>query len=262
MKVHPIITAFVNALEKTELDKTKVCVVSDILWNKKNSEYMGLDLFHTTRGRTIAFGTGLKLGNLGLKVVAFAGDLATIGGNHFIHAARRNMDITVICINNFIYKMIGGKNAPLRGEGRGEPTVSPTFSLFGNVEQPFNIPHLAKSCGAVYVARWTILHKQKLMNSIAETLQKTGFSMIEVISPGKSCFAEINNSKEEFDLIEFYYKNSEIKNDEDTKNIGIEQDKKIIVGKFVDRERPTFIDSYNNQLANVMGDKFKPYGSK
>ena len=247
MNPNPIIATLANALEKAGLDK--VCVVSDVLYKKGIADYLGVDLFHTARGRAIAFGTGLKLGNPKLMVVVFMGDLATIGGNHFMHAARRNMDLTVICINNFIYKM---KNAP---------RMQSVFSTYASTEQPFNIPHLAKSCGAVYVARWTALHTAELTNSIIEALKKPGFSVIETISPGGDNFAGVNcsNSGVKDELLKFYHKNSEIKNDEPTGEVGIEQDKTIAVGKFVDRERATFIAVYNSQLKSVMGDKFEPY---
>ena len=247
MNPNPIIATLANALEEAGLDK--VCLVSDVLYKCGIADYLGVDLFHTTRGRTIAFGTGLKLGNPKLTVVVLMGDLATIGGNHFMHAARRNMDLTVICVNNFIYKM------------KKAPKVQPGFSPYSSSEQPFNIPHLVKSCGAVYVARWTALHTAELKNSIIEALKKPGFSVIETISPGVNSFVGVDcfNPGAKDELLKFYHENSEIKNDEPTGNLSIEQDKKIIVGKFVDRERTTFIDAYNSQLKGVMGDKFEPY---
>ncbi|MCD6166201.1 2-oxoacid:ferredoxin oxidoreductase subunit beta [bacterium] len=247
MNQNSVIVSLANALERTGLEK--VCVVSDVLYKKGIADYLGVDLFHTTRGRTIAFGVGLKLGNPKLKIIVLMGDLVTIGGNHFMHAARRNIDLTVICINNFIYKL---KNAP---------SVNSVFPLYICPEQPFNIPHLAKSCGAVYVARWTALHKAELTNSIAEALQKQGFSVIEAISPGEGNFAGVDGvaSDAREKLLKFYYDNSEIKDTEPTENLAIDSDKKIIVGKFVDWERPTFIDLYNNQLRHTLGNKFVPY---
>lgn len=231
-----IIEAFHRGIEKSKIERQRVCMVTDIPYNPKVVDYLGIDLFHTTRGRAIPFATGMKLGNPKLKMVVFVGDLATLGGNHFVHAGRRNMDIMVICVNDFIYRRVGGEDAP-----GNFSRVS--FSSYSSFEEPFNIPHLAKSCGSVYVARWTLLHTDELENSVSEALQKSGFSVIDVISPGS-------------DLEEFYYQNSEIRNGEDTINVGIEQDKKIIVGKFVDEERPTFIDAYNTQLSHVLGEKF------
>lgn len=253
MKNNPTLTAFVKAIEKSGVDRTKICIVSDVLYGKDVSEYLGVDLFHTNRGRTIPFATGLKLANLELKVVVFVGDLITIGGNHFVHSARRNMDIAVICLNNFVYK-----NTCLTARQVGKEAKS-NFSLYANFEEPFNVPHLANFCGALYVARWTALHENELVNSMSEVLKKPGFSLIEVLSPGSNYFAGVPDLKEESELVKSYYENSEIKNNENPRNVGIKAGSKIIVGKFIDRERLTFIEAYNRQLKNVMGDKFVQY---
>jgi len=231
-----IIEVLKKGIESSTCDKHELCMVTDIPYNPEVTDYLGIDLFHTSRGRAIPFATGMKLANPRLKLVVFIGDLATLGGNHFVHAGRRNMDINVICVNNYHYKKIAGKEAP-----GSFPRV--LFSPYASFDEPLNIPHLARSCGGVYSARWILLHTDDLRNSIAEVLGKTGFSVIDVIS---------NDSE----LLDFYFENSEIKNGEDTLNVKIEPDKKIIVGKFLDKERPTFIDAYNEQLSKVLGDKF------
>jgi len=242
-KSNLIMTAFNKAAKEIQSDK--ICIVSDIFWDPLLID-KSVDFFHTPRGRAIPFSTGLKLGNLKLKVAAFIGDLATIGGNHLMHASRRNIELLVICINNFVYKGIGN--------------FTPTkFSTYSDLDRPFNIPHLAKSCGSIYVARWTAMHTKELTDTIFEALNKPGLSVIEVISPGANYFAGVENSKKESEILKYYYENSEIKNNEDTQNLDIEPGKKIIVGKFVDRKRVTFIDSYNAQLSRTLGDKFMRY---
>ncbi len=251
MKYHPLFTCFANAVKKAKVDTTKICLVSDFLHQPEISKYLGFDLFHVTRGRAIPFGTGLKLGNPDLKVVVFVGDLLTLGGNHFMHASRRNMDIVVICVNNFIYPKIGNEKTP---------ATKSSFSPYATFERPVNIPHVARSSRAVYVARWTALHKKELTESITKALEKPGFSAIEVLTPGTCYFAGIPESDNQDELLEFFYKNSVTKNEEDTQNVEIMSDKKIIVGKFFEHERPTYIDSYNEQLSKVLGEKFKPYG--
>ena len=150
--------------------------------------------------------------------------------------------------------MTGGQVAPTTPI-TGYATTSP----YGNFERPFNIPHLAESCGAVYVARWTALHVRRLVNSIAEALIKPGFSVVEVISPCANYYGRINRLGTGLDLMKFYHDNSVIKNGEDTRNLDIEFQKPMILGKFVDKDRATFLDSYNMRLAEVMGDKFQPY---
>jgi 2-oxoglutarate ferredoxin oxidoreductase subunit beta len=252
-----VVTAFASALEKLGWDLDKVCVVSGIGCTGRVAGYLRLDSFHTTHGRPIAFATGLKMANPSLKVVVISGDgdLIAIGGNHFIHAARRNMDLTVICVNNFIYAMTGGQCAPTTPL-TGYATTAP----FGNFERPFNIPHLAESCGAVYVARWTALHIRRMTNSMVEALQKPGFSVVEVITPCANYWGRLNRLGTGLDLMKFYHEKSEIRHGEDTRKLDIEFNQPIVVGKFIDRDRPTFLDAYNQQLGATLGDKFKPYG--
>jgi 2-oxoglutarate ferredoxin oxidoreductase subunit beta len=251
------VTSFAEALKKVDTPLEKICVVSGIGCSGRTAGYVKLDSFHSTHGRAIPFATGLKLSNPELKVVVFSGDgdLIGIGGNHFIHAARRNMDIVVLCINNFIYAMTGGQVAattPL--------TANTSTSPYGNFEQPFNLPHLAASCGAVYVARWTALDVRRLAKSIGEALNKKGFSFIEIICPCSTLYARRNKLGDGLSLMKFYHDNCVIKHGADTRELDIEFQKKIIVGKFIDRERPTFLQSYNRWLKQVLKDKFVPYG--
>ncbi len=231
-----IIEVFKKSIESKDVQKDRICMVSDIAYSPEAIDYLGIDFFHTSRGRAIPFATGMKLANPKVIPVVIIGDFATLGGNHFVHAGRRNMDINVICINHFNYKKINGEEVPV-----SFPRVP--FLPYASFEEPLNIPHLARSCGGVYVARWTLLHTDKLSASITEALNKTGFTTIDVISHIP-------------ELLDFYYKHSEEKPGEDTLEVKIVPDKKIIVGKFIDRERPTFIDAYNEQLSNVLGDKF------
>ncbi len=247
--MNPILTAFEKGIQKSGIPPSRICVASDIPFEPEAAKKLGVDFFHTIRGRTVAFGTGVKLANPALKVVPFVGDLMTLGGNHVVHAGRRNMELAVLCVNNFVYRKIAGRKAP---------TVSSAFSPYSLFEEPFNVPHLANSCGALYTARWTALHVEEIADSVAEALKKNGFSVIEVLSPGPNFYRDINDIED--DLLEFYYANSQVRNGEEPKNVGIVPDKKIKVGKFTDKERPTFIDVYNMQLPKKLGDKFTPYG--
>ena len=252
------VAAFISALEKTDYDQDKVCIVSGIGCTGRVAGYVKLDSYHVTHGRPIAFATGLKLANPKLKVVVFSGDgdLIGIGGNHFIHAARRNLDLTVLCVNNFIYAMTGGQLAPTTPL-TGYATTSP----YGNFETPFNLPHLAESSGASYVARWTVLHVRRLVKSIHEALNKKGFSFVEIITPCSNYFGNRNRLGNGLDLMKFYHDNAVIRHGENTRNVDIEFKGRIVVGKFVDREKPTFLDGYNARLKQVMGDGFREYGA-
>ena len=252
-----VVTAFAEALKKVDTPLDKISVVSGIGCTGRVAGYIKLDSFHSTHGRALPFATGLKLANPELKVVVISGDgdIAGIGGNHFIHAARRNMDIVVICVNNFIYAMTGGQVAattPL--------TANTSTSPYGNFENPFSLPQLAESCGAVYVARWTALHVRRLTRSITEAMNKKGFSFIEIICPCSTIYSRRNKLGDGLDLMKFYHDNSVIKHGADTREMAIEYQKQIVVGKFIDRERPTFLDAYNAWMTQRLKDKFVPYG--
>jgi 2-oxoglutarate ferredoxin oxidoreductase subunit beta len=251
------VTCFIEAIKKTNIPRNDICVVSGIGCSGRIAGYIRQDSFHTTHGRAIPFAVGLKLANPKLKVVVFSGDgdLASIGGNHLIHTARRNLDITVLCINNFIYAMTGGQLAPTT-----PPTAIATTSPYGNYERPFNLPALATACGAVYVSRWTALHVRRLTTSISEALQKKGFSFVEIICPCTTLYARKNKLGSGLDLMKFYHDNSVIVNGVDPREVDIQYQSEIKVGKFVDLDKPSYLDNYNTYLQKKLGEKFKPYG--
>ena len=250
------VNCFAHALETSGLDLQKVSVVSGIGCTGRVAGYINLDSFHTTHGRAIPFATGLKLANPELKVVVYSGDgdLTAIGGNHFIHAARRNLDMTVILINNFIYGMTGGQVAPTT-----PLTATATTTPHGNFEQPFNLPYLAESSGAVYVARWTAFHVRHISKAIKEALAKKGFSFIEILAPCPTLFSRRNKLGDGLDQMVYYKENSEIRHGADTRTIPLSFQGKIAVGKFVDIERPTYLDAMNEYYQKKLGEKFTPY---
>lgn len=251
-----VVNCFARALEKLGLDLDDVAVVSGIGCTGRVAGYVKIDSFHTTHGRAIPFATGLKLARPRQKVVVISGDgdLVSIGGNHFVHAARRNVDITVICVNNFNYAMTGGQVAAT------SPTDSVlTTSPYGNFETPFNLPFLAESVGATYVARWTALHIHRQTEAMIEALNKPGFTFVEILAPCPTIFERRNKFGDGLDRLKYYYENSEIKHGEPTANVDIGLRSKITVGKFVDRERPTWLDAMNSHLKRKLGDRFTPY---
>jgi 2-oxoglutarate ferredoxin oxidoreductase subunit beta len=253
------VSAFAAALEQCQIPLNKVAIVSGIGCTGRVAGYVKLDSFHTTHGRAIPFAVGLKLANPELTVVIVSGDgdLISIGGNHFIHTARRNVDITVICVNNFNYAMTGGQAAPTTPLG-ARSTTSP----YGCFEHPFNLPLLAASSGAVYVARWTALHIRRTTWAIAEAMQKKGFSFVEIISPCPTVYARRNKLGDGLDLMKFYHDNSVIRHGADPREAEIKFQKEIIVGKFVDIEKPSYIEQMNSHLKKTLGDKYVPWGVK
>ncbi|MCK4477261.1 2-oxoacid:ferredoxin oxidoreductase subunit beta [Candidatus Bathyarchaeota archaeon] len=242
-----LLCSFFEALDELKLDLDKLVVVSGIGCIGRAAGYVNVDSFHTTHGRAIAFATGVKLANPDLKVVVISGDgdLFAIGGNHFIHAARRNVDIKVICANNFNYGMTGGQYGPTT------PLDSwTTTTPYGNIEHPFNLVHLAAASGAVYVARWTTLQVRRLRNSIEKALQKEGFSFIEVISPCPEIYDRYNKLGTAIDVMKRFKLVSEVRHGYDPAKAEITKDQ-IIVGEFIDIEKPSYGRLFREMTAKV-----------
>jgi 2-oxoglutarate/2-oxoacid ferredoxin oxidoreductase subunit beta len=249
------VNCFAHALETSGLDLNKVAIVSGIGCTGRVAGYLNLDSFHTTHGRAIPFATGMKLANPELKVVVYSGDgdLSAIGGNHFIHAARRNVDMTVILINNATYGMTGGQVAPTTPLSAVASTTP-----YGNFEAAFNLPALADSCGAVYVARWTAFHVRHATKSIKEALTKKGFSFVEILAPCPTLYSRRNKLGDGLAQMVYYQENSEIRHGADTKDVAMDYQGKIIVGKFVDRDRTTYTDAMNSYYQQRLGERYVP----
>ncbi|MBN1661693.1 MAG: 2-oxoacid:acceptor oxidoreductase family protein [Anaerolineae bacterium] len=248
------LTTFISALQWLEKnrgwDLDKVAVVSGIGCTGRIAGYVRLDSFHTTHGRAIPFATGLKLANPDLKVIILSGDgdIAGIGGNHFIHAARRNLDITLVCVNNFNYGMTGGQVGPTTPHEARAVT-----SQYGNFEYPFNLPYLAAASGASFVARWTVLHARRLEWTLREAMEHPGFSFVEVIAPCSTAYARWNREgtgldpeklrRRGLEVLKYYQQVGRIAHGTHPKDAGIEVDDKgqltsIVEGKFLDDPKP------------------------
>jgi 2-oxoglutarate/2-oxoacid ferredoxin oxidoreductase subunit beta len=229
------------AMQSSGIDLTKTAMVSGIGCSGRGAGYVKLDSYHTTHGRAIPFATGMKLANPELTVVVFSGDgdLFAIGGNHFLHAARRNIDITVICVNNFNYGMTGGQAAATTPNNARTPTTP-----LGNPEQPFNLPLLAFASGATYIARWTMLHTRDLTKSIEEALQRHGFSFIEVLAPCPTGYGRRNRQKP-IESLKIYQERAIVKNGAHPADVVLDFEQGITLGKFIDLDRPTFTEAYD-----------------
>ena len=248
------LTTFISALKRLEKnegwDLDKVAVVSGIGCTGRIAGYIRLDSFHTTHGRAIPFATGLKLANPELRVVVLSGDgdIAGIGGNHFIHAARRNLDITVVCVNNFNYGMTGGQVGPTTPHDARAVTTQ-----YGNFEYPFNLPYLAAASGASFVARWTVLHARRLEWTLRDAMKHPGFGFVEIIAPCSTAYARWNPEGRGLDpehlrrrgleVLKFYQKVGRIAHDTHPKDAAIKVDEKgllteLIEGRFLDEPKP------------------------
>ncbi|MFX0091604.1 MAG: thiamine pyrophosphate-dependent enzyme [Candidatus Hodarchaeota archaeon] len=237
-----VLSTFTHAIldARVGIPQERVAVVSGIGCSGRASGYLNFDVFHTTHGRAIAFAIGLKVANpaMSVTVISGDGDLAAIGGNHLIHAARRNADIFVLCINNFLYGMTGGQMGPTT------PIESlTTTSPYRNQEQPFNLISLVASSGATYVARWTSLHVRRLTESIVEALNHPGFSFIEVLSPCPTTFGRKNRYRESVAMLEYFREKGIIKHGHNPMDTDIELGQEFYIGKFVEKVKPTFLAS-------------------
>lgn len=247
--------------KKLDWDLDKVAVVSGIGCTGRIAGYLRLDSFHTTHGRAIPFATGLKLANPDLKVIVVSGDgdIAGIGGNHFIHAARRNLDITVLCVNNFNYGMTGGQVGPTTPHEARAVTTQ-----YGNFEYPFNLPYLAAASGASFVARWTVLHARQLEWTLRVALIHSGFSFIEVIAPCSTAYARWNPEGRGLDpeklgrrgleIMKHYQKVGRTMNGAHPKDADIKVNEtgeitEIIEGKFLDAPKPNLRTSMSRLAA-------------
>ncbi|MBI5439016.1 MAG: 2-oxoacid:ferredoxin oxidoreductase subunit beta [Nitrosomonadales bacterium] len=251
------VNSFAEAVKRSGIDPKKLVVVSGIGCTGRVAGYVNFDSMHTTHGRAIPVATGIKLANPELTVVVFSGegDLAGIGGNHLIHAARRNMDLVVICNNNFTYGMTGGQVTPTT-PGSAMASTTP----YGNYEYPFSLPFLMDAAGATYIARWTSMHSRNVTQSIEEALLRKGFSFIEIISPCPTLYLRRNRLGDGVDQLQNYQDNSILKHGCDTRETAIDFQGKIVIGKFVEKNKPTYLEASDKCAVKLVGDDYQLYG--
>jgi 2-oxoglutarate ferredoxin oxidoreductase subunit beta len=184
-----VMGSLIRAIESLNLDNDQVALVAGIGCTARMPVYMDYNTLHTTHGRALAFATGLKIARPEMKVIAIMGDgdALAIGGNHFIHAARRNIGITALVVNNSIYGMTGGQHSPTT-----PLDMRATTAPYGNVEPPFPICDLAAAAGATYVARSTVYHALELDKYLAQAISNEGFSLVEAVSYCHTTFGRIN----------------------------------------------------------------------
>ncbi len=235
-----VLNCYAHAIDELGLDPKDIVSVTGIgcsSWIP--SPYLKSDTLHTTHGRPLAFATGVKVMKPEMNVVVIAGDgdVAGIGGNHLIHTARRNLDISVFLVNNYIYGMTGGQVSPTTP--MGQPT---TTTPYNNIEHPMRIAELVAAAGASYVARWTTYNVFPLMESMQNAFKKKGFSFIEILSPCPTAHGRKIGMREGQDYLNMF-KEKMIKIEKAKDMTEEELEDRIVIGKFVDRERAEFTDS-------------------
>jgi 2-oxoglutarate/2-oxoacid ferredoxin oxidoreductase subunit beta len=240
-----ILNALIHAVEGLQLNKNELVMVSGIGCSARISGYVDFHSLHTIHGRALAFATGVKLSKPNLKVIVPMGDgdALAIGGNHFIHAARRNIDITAIVMNNRIYGMTGGQFSPLSGSG-----VKATTAPYTTIDSCFDVVELAKAAGASFVARSTAFHVKECTEMLTKAITHKGFSVVEIMSQCPTHFGRKNKEGDAVNMLELYKEN--------TAKLGskaLEERPHLIPrGIFVDSDRPEYCEEYDKIIAAAM----------
>jgi 2-oxoglutarate ferredoxin oxidoreductase subunit beta len=239
-----VMKAMLRAIHKLQIAKDNICMVSGIGCSSRLPGYLDFNTLHTTHGRAITFATGIKMVKPKLHVIVITGDgdATAIGGNHFIHAARRNIDLTVILFNNHIYGMTGGQVSPTTPFAKYASTAP-----YGNIENPFDISGLAAAAGASFVARGTVYNAIQLEKLIQKAIEKKGFSVVEAMTPCPTTYGRRNREGTGVDML-LYQKENSIPVARANKMEAEERQGKIVTGVLVDREKAECRQEYQKIL--------------
>jgi 2-oxoglutarate ferredoxin oxidoreductase subunit beta len=242
-----VLNTLVRVVGEMELDPSSVCTVSGIGCSARISGYLDFHTLHTLHGRALAFATGVKLTKPALTVLVPMGDgdATAIGGNHFIHAARRNINITALVMNNRIYGMTGGQYSPLSGTG-----ILATTAPYRSIDRDFDVVKLASGAGATFVARTTAYHVQELAKLLRKAVEHKGFSVLEVMVQCPTYFGRKNKLGEAVQMLEYFKEHTALLG---SKNL--EQDPTLIPrGIFVEEQVPEYCEAYAETIATARGD--------
>lgn len=243
--------SLVVAIDELGLDKNKTVIVSGIGCSSRAVGYLDFNTIHTTHGRALAFATGVKLANPELHVIVISGDgdASAIGGNHLIHAARRNIDLTLLIFNNNIYGMTGGQFSPTTPHA-----ALGTTAPFGVVEQPFDLVKLAEGAGATYVARGTAFHVNPLVKYYKNAIEHKGFSMVETICICPTYYGRQNKSGTAVQMMH-WLKDSFVLNTAYDKMPEEKRQRKHVYGEFVKKDLPEYVEEYVGIIERLKGEE-------
>jgi len=241
--------ALIRAIDRIGFGKDEVVLVSGIGCSGRLPVYVDFNTLHTTHGRALTFATGVKLAKPSLKVIVIMGDgdAVAIGGNHFIHTARRNIDITSIILNNSIYGMTGGQYSPTTPYGMKSSTT-----VYSNIEQDFKISELAITAGAVFVGRGTVYQARLLDSLIEKAILKPGFSVVEVIAHCHTQYGKQNRLGTAVEMMEWQRDHAITVEKAATMKPEELQDR-IVIGVLVDKELPVYQDEYEKIRERAKG---------
>jgi 2-oxoglutarate ferredoxin oxidoreductase subunit beta len=245
-----VLGTIIRAVDGLGVEKNEVAMISGIGCTGRMPVYVDFNTMHTTHGRALAFATGLKMVKPEMKVIVVMGDgdALAIGGNHFIHAARRNIGLTAIVVNNSTYGMTGGQHSPTTPEG-----VKTTTTPYGHIEQQFPIAELAATAGASFVARSTVYHVRELERYIAQAVAKDGFSVVEAISTCHTTLGRLNRWGKAPEMMRRLKEQSVTLRQ--AEEMSPEERQSLIVrGMFADRDIPEYTRLYDRIIAEAQED--------
>jgi 2-oxoglutarate ferredoxin oxidoreductase subunit beta len=239
-----VLGGILRAIGKLNLDQNKVAVISGIGCSSRSAGYVDFNTMHTAHGRAIPVATGLKLARPELDVIVITGDgdCVAIGGNHFIHAARRNINITVIVFNNSIYGMTSGQYSPMTQYGAMAVT-----SPFGNIEHSFDLCKLAQAAGATYIARTTSYHVHQLPNYVIKAITNKGFSLVEIITHCHTYYGKFNQMSEAMTMLK-WQRDTAISLKDAEHLTEEEREKKFIIGEIYNKPVPEYLQEYEKVI--------------
>lgn len=242
-----VLKSILRSVDKLAIPKDDIVMVSGIGCSSRTPGYVDFNTLHTTHGRAIAFASGVKIAKPELTVIVITGDgdATAIGGNHYIHAARRNIDLTVILYNNYIYGMTGGQVSPTTPVNRYASTAP-----YGNLEPNFNISGLAKAAGASFVARSSVTQVRMLDKYVQMAIQKKGFSVVEVMTPCPTAYGRRNRMGTGLNLMQ-WLKDNTVSLAKAEKMTEEELEGKIVTGILVDRDKPEYTAEYLKLIDRV-----------
>jgi 2-oxoglutarate ferredoxin oxidoreductase subunit beta len=242
-----LVGSIIRAVDALEWRKDDVVMSSGIGCTSRMPVYVDFNTLHTTHGRALAFSTGVKMANPELQILAVMGDgdALAIGGNHLIHTARRNIDMTAVVVNNSNYGMTGGQFSPTTPEGAKTSTTP-----YGMIEPNFDACDLARSAGASFVARGTVYHVMELDKLLQKAMRKKGFSLVEVLSPCPTSFGRRNKQADPVKMMESL-RDGTVNTAQAKKMKPEELEGKIVRGVFHDIEKKEYLERYEELCARA-----------
>ena len=240
-----------QAIENLGLSRNQTVIVSGIGCSSRAAGYMDFNTIHTTHGRAIAFATGIKLANPELEVIVLTGDgdVSAIGGNHLIHAARRNIGLTVVVMNNSIYGMTGGQYSPTTPTGEFGTTAP-----YGNLDRSFDIAGLAYGAGASYAARGSAYHVQQTISLIQDGIRNRGFSIIDVASVCPTYYGRKNKKGDAVKMLRWQKENA-VTMEQAARMSPEELKGKMIIGLLHHAQYPEFTYQYDQLIRRLAEER-------